>query len=120
MTLQDAIVKTIAEHVNSGKDKSAVLFPARDNADWAMPEVPFNEVKNLPKETLHALGCRHFNTTKHGELWLFPGEWFAYLPPGLEITNIFGITGTFNPDTTDSDTRMGCLAFGVMLPNDPG
>jgi len=117
MTLQDAIVKTIVENVNSGK--TANVFPPRDNADWAMPEVPFNEVKNLPKETLHALGCRLFNTTKAGELWLFPGEWFAYLPPGLEIVNIFGMRLNFDPKTDDSDTRMGCLAFGVLLPNDP-
>jgi hypothetical protein len=51
----------------------------------------------------------------HGQLWLFPGEWYSHLPAGLEVTCIMGEVEEFVPGVTDNDIRFGCLAYGVVL-----
>ncbi len=44
--------------------------------------------------------------------YLFPGEWYDYIPDGIGITSIFGTEEYFNKNTSDSDIRSGALAYG--------
>ncbi len=44
--------------------------------------------------------------------YLFPGEWYNYIPDGIEIASIFGTEKYFNKDTSDNDIRYGALAYG--------
>lgn len=98
-------------------------------------------VLRLPAQTLRDLGCRPFslytttppkgNVCRHGEawyfavedhepatheLWLFPAEWYAVIPPGFPLVDINGCLETFQPSITDDDRRFGLLAYGLMLP----
>lgn len=115
MTIINKIRDAVVESLRGGED---LTFPTRDNADWSLPETPFKELPKAKPETLRALGCRVFDKTDRGELWLFPGEWYNYLPPGLPITDIMGRDEFFEPGKTDDDTRMGLLAYGFI--REPG
>ena len=42
--------------------------------------------------------------------WLYPA-----LPVGLQVTGILGKESEFSPETHDSESRYGCLAYGVNL-----
>ncbi len=44
--------------------------------------------------------------------YLFPGEWYNYIPDGVEIISIFETKAYFNKNTSDSDIRCGALAYG--------
>lgn len=50
-------------------------------------------------------------------LWLFPAAWYAHIPDGFWIVNIFWRTDVFRPGVTDADTRFGCLAYGILGPD---
>lgn len=46
--------------------------------------------------------------------YLFPGEWYDYIPEGFEVINISGETERFKRGETDDDKRYGCLAYGFI------
>lgn len=50
-----------------------------------------------------------------GGLFLFPGEWYAHIPPWLEVECISGARGRWDAEVRDDDIRFGCLAYGVRL-----
>lgn len=46
--------------------------------------------------------------------YLFPKEWYDYIPDGFEIINVLGEKEIFKRSQTDNDIRFGCLAYGFV------
>lgn len=46
--------------------------------------------------------------------FLFPSEWYNYIPDGFEIVDIFGKKEKFQKGITDNGKSFGCLAFGFV------
>jgi len=52
---------------------------------------------------------------KKGEVhFLFPSEWYDFIPAGFPIVDIFGVKAKFEHGSTDNDMRFGCLSFGFI------
>jgi len=85
----------------------------------------FLALRSMDAKALRELGLRPWGEPEDdeerarvgdGSLWLFPGEWYAHIPNGLPIVDIFFHRETFLRGTTDNDIRFGCLSFGMMGP----
>jgi len=61
-----------------------------------------NGKKNLQSEPLE----------NDEDVILFPGEWFNSIPKGFILTGLFGESYEFDKNTSDDDTRYGCLPYG--------
>ena len=48
-------------------------------------------------------------------LYLIPSWLYPALPVGLQVIGISGEESEFSPETHDSESRYGCLAYGVNL-----
>ena len=48
-------------------------------------------------------------------LYLIPAWLYPALPVGLQVTGISGEVSEFSPETHDSESRYGCLAYGIHL-----
>lgn len=48
-------------------------------------------------------------------LYLIPAWLYPALPVGLQVTGISGEESEFSPETHDSESRYGCLAYGIHL-----
>ena len=48
-------------------------------------------------------------------LYLIPAWLYPALPVGLQVTGISGEESEFSPETHDSESRYGCLAYGINL-----
>ena len=48
-------------------------------------------------------------------LYLIPSWLYPALPVGLQVTGISGEVSEFSPETHDSESRYGCLAYGINL-----
>ena len=48
-------------------------------------------------------------------LYLIPAWLYPALPVGLQVTGILGKESEFSPQTHDSESRYGCLAYGINL-----
>ena len=48
-------------------------------------------------------------------LYLIPAWLYPALPVGLQVTSISGEESEFSPETHDSESRYGCLAYGINL-----
>ena len=48
-------------------------------------------------------------------LYLIPAWLYPALPVGLQVTGILGKVSEFSPETHDSESRYGCLAYGINL-----
>lgn len=76
-------------------------------------EEELNAVKAFSKEVLFEIGCREFHVDLDGfTLWLYPGEWFDYIPKNYEVDCISGETLKWDSKECDNDIRFGCLAYG--------
>ncbi len=47
------------------------------------------------------------------EILLFPGEWYNLIPDNYRVINLFGEVYPFHRGTNSSDTRHGCLGYGI-------
>lgn len=73
----------------------------------------FESLREAPEWVLEHYGLQRWG--EHG-LWLFPVEWFDYIPKGFEVMNIFGEVGPFDPDDFVKEARFGALPFGIPRP----
>ena len=72
----------------------------------------YDALKKAPEDILKDIGLVNWD----GKIWLYPAEWYDYIPEGYEVTNIRGETENFQKGVTDDDIRFGCLAYGLMKP----
>jgi len=81
-------------------------------------------METAPKDILVKMGVCVFYTDEQddeptylnrGEIhYLFPGEWYDYIPNGLEVVGIFGERYKFIHGQSDNDIRFGCLPYGFV------
>lgn len=85
----------------------------------------FAQLADLPEPVLRELGLRPWGTigtrsdgkdlSGQPVLWLFPHEWYEFIPDGTPVVDIFGNAETFVSGETDNDKRFGCLSYGVLI-----
>lgn len=80
----------------------------------------YNSLKNhldITKLTREeAVELRFGKWCENSDLYLFPLWLVPMIPDGLMVTSISGGTFPFDSQTTDTDTRFGCVAFGLRFP----
>ena len=92
-------------------------FHRTDGAQLTAPELTADEWKYLskmPLDRVRQLGCQVWNDTEKGIHWLFPGEWYPYIPDWLDVLCIDGDIEKFQRGVTDDSIRFGALAYGFM------
>lgn len=107
-----------ALHVEEGDTVEIVTpqFARTDGLEVPLPLMDFNRLPSLSEETLKAIGCQKWDKAdENGNiLWLFPHEWYDYIPEGHMVTDINGRVEPFKKGETDDDMRFGALAYGFM------
>lgn len=76
----------------------------------------YDRLKTLKPDMLKELGLLPWD---ENGLWLFPGEWYDYIPNGYEVTVIGDFpytTELWERGKSDDDIRFGCLAYGIVCP----
>lgn len=97
-------------------DRVEVAIPQFDRTDnRAVPIKPkdaawLDTLKKAPLSILRDLGLQNWD----GKLWLFPAEWYDYIPDGYEIVSINNKTEKFIKGETDDDRRFGALPYGIL------
>ena len=74
----------------------------------------FRQLATKDEATLKAMGLGIWDRNDSSTHWLFPFEWYAYIPDGLEVVSIDGQTEVFKRGETDDDYRFGMLSFGFL------
>lgn len=70
----------------------------------------FARLKTFSPEKLKEIGLQLWD---ENGLWLFPGEWYNFIPQGYEVTGISYRKEKFEKGVTDDDIMFGCLAYGL-------
>ena len=68
----------------------------------------YDRLKTLPKKLLLDIGLGQW---EEGH-WLYPWEWYDYIPEGYTITGINGNNEPFQHGKKDNDKRFGLLPYG--------
>lgn len=79
------------------------------------------EYEALPKmdeKTLIDIGCQMWDEKDNMIHWLYPAQWFEFIPEGFEVYTIGERYVKFNKNTSDNDTRFGALAYGFLKPKE--
>jgi hypothetical protein len=110
------VAKKIRELLNVGDfEEVGIILPEFGRADSrTITYVPttvaeYDALKSAPDDILRDIGLQKWDETT----WLYPAEWYDYIPEGYEVFDILGKTEPFQKGTTDSDRRFGCLAYGL-------
>lgn len=73
-------------------------------------EIDWDSLTRMDADELAQLGlCRYGDM----DLWLFPVEWFDWIPEGLMVTCIDGETLPFSRELLRERKRHGYLSFGI-------
>jgi hypothetical protein len=123
---ESLIVKIIRKAVGEEVD---VVTPQFTRPDGEPPPANapegfagFDALRGVDPVQLRAMGMRRWgrqedaNEKEFGPmLWLFPGEWYRFVPDGYTIVDIFFVENKFVLGETDDDIRFGCLSFGILV-----
>ena len=75
----------------------------------------YASLPEMTPEELDKLGLHRWETKPAVSIhWLYPLEWYDYIPDGLEIVSILGKVTEFEHGMTDKDDRGGAMAFGFI------
>lgn len=77
-------------------------------------EREYDALKLMEPESLKEIGCQIWDRENGLTHWLYPYEWYAFIPNGYPITDINGVTEPFVKGETDNDIRFGALAYGFI------
>lgn len=91
-------------------------FNREDGIEVPAPMVDFSKLPSLFEETLKQIGCQKWDEPdKDGNvLWLYPAEWYDYIPEGHVMRCIDGSDEVMKRGVTDDDMRCGALAYGFL------
>lgn len=113
------IAKKIRDLLGVGDfDEVGVVLPQFERIDGkVITYVPttvaeYDALKSAPENILKDIGLGQWDE----KIWLYPAEWYEYIPEGYEVVDICGETEKFQRGVTDDDRRCGCLAFGLSKP----
>ena len=114
---ENPIAKKIRDLLGVGDfDEVGCILPQFERTDGkTVTYVPtttaeYDALKNAPDNILEDIGLGQWDE----EIWLYPAEWYDYIPDGYEIVTINGKTKSFQKGITDDDMRFGCLSFGLL------
>lgn len=68
----------------------------------------FDALKSMPHETLIQIGLQLWEEGHY----LYPAEWYDFIPDGYMVDSILGNQKPFKHGETDNDMRFGALSFG--------
>jgi hypothetical protein len=118
---ENPLAKQIREALGVGDyEKVRVVTPQFERTDgktikyFPKTEAEFDALKKAPKDILIDIGLKLWDKGH----WLYPGEWYDFIPEGYPITDINGVTEPFRKGKTDNDIRFGCLAYGFKRDED--
>ena len=86
-----------------------VSWPKPAAAPYGFAE--FSNLFTMSKEQLKGLGLGCWD----GGLFLFPKEWYEFIPNGFPVESISGDVKPFEHGKTNDDIRFGLLSFGVRI-----
>lgn len=79
--------------------------------------VQWNALKTMNEDALRRRGLGAWSDDEGDPargLMLFPRSWYAAIPDGYELIDIFGQPEQFKRGSTSDDSRFGYLAYGVI------
>ncbi len=113
------IAKKIRELLSVGDfEEVGVVLPQFERIDGKeITYVPttiaeYDALKNAPGNILKDIGLGQWDD----KIWLYPVEWYDYIPEGYEVVFISGESEKFQKGVIDNDRRYGCSAFGLSKP----
>jgi len=71
-------------------------------------------MRNAPDWVLWELGLQVWEKTSEYTHWLYPADWYDYLPDGLDILTVNNTEKVFKHGETSSDRRCGALGYGFI------
>lgn len=96
-------------------EKVEFVTPQFERTDGKQVPIPqfsveeFERLHTLCEDVLRELGLQLWD--EKGP-WLFPAEWYDFIPEGLEVLDINMQTEKFSHGQTDDDRRYGALPYG--------
>ncbi len=116
---ENPVAASIRKAIGAGPtDPIAYTSRPRDrHPSWPKPaEAPagfaaFGKLFEMTGKQLMGLGLGGWD----GGLFLFPKEWYEFIPKGFPVETITGKVVKFEPGKTDDDVGFGCLAYGVRI-----
>lgn len=106
------MIEIVTPRFERPKGEPGPTWTPRTREDW-------DSLHGRTALDLQEIGLRRWGDVPEGSgrvLWLFPGEWYAHIPTGLAVVDIFGAAESFVAGVTDDDIRGGCLSFGILVP----
>ena len=97
-------------------DKVRVCLPQFERTDgikivyFTITKYEFDKLKTLPDDILKEIGL---GIWEEGH-WLYPGDWYDFIPQQYPITDINGDDEHFEKGVSDNDIRYGCLSYGFI------
>lgn len=94
-----------------------IMTPQFERTNGITPVIPdggikfFDMLKSLEPEILKAIGLQEWDKGH----WLYPVEWYDFIPNGYIVTDINNEDEPFVHGETDDDIRFGCLAYGFKI-----
>lgn len=77
-------------------------------------EVEFEALKHLSATSLRHIGCRLWDDFAGKRHWLYPPEWYDFIPSGHVIVFTDGRKEMFEHGVTPRFKEIGALAFGFV------
>lgn len=74
----------------------------------------YEALPKMDKKTLLDIGCQMWEKVGNKIHWLYPAEWFEYIPEGFEVYSVNEKYVKFNKHSCDADTRFGALSYGFL------
>jgi hypothetical protein len=74
----------------------------------------FDRLKTMSENNLKIAGCQIWDKENGNTHWLYPAEWYNFIPDGYIVTGISGEAKPFRRGATDDDVRYGVLAYGFV------
>lgn len=111
------LANAVAKSIMYNKDPQHLDTDIRQSWDKFCSSINNNSLidwKNMTRE--EAVELRFCKWDEESDLWLIPIWLYPFIPNDLELTSIGGDKG-FAPNI-DTDTRFGCLAWGIFLKED--
>lgn len=77
-------------------------------------EREYDALRLMTPENLKDIGCQIWDSENGRTHWLYPYEWYPFIPNGYPVVDINGEIEPFSKGETDDDIRYGALAFGFI------
>jgi len=77
-------------------------------------EIEFNSLQDLSKDSLLKIGCKIWDDFGGVRHWLYPFDWYDFIPQGLVVLFTDGHKELFEHGVTPRVKEIGVLPFGFI------